>query len=70
VIRVILDGTRAVATDSYPTPLSMPSFKWKLSNDQVAALASYIRRAWGNVASAVSTSDVQSMRAVVGASTR
>lgn len=43
VIRIVLDGTQAVATDGRPTPLSMPSFKWKLSNEQVAAVASYNR---------------------------
>lgn len=70
IIRVILDGTRAVATDARPTPLSMPSFKWKLSNEQVAAVASYFRSAWGNTAPAVSASDVQSIRQVVGANSR
>jgi mono/diheme cytochrome c family protein len=62
VIRLILDGAHAVATDARPTPLSMPSFKWKLSNQEVAAVASYIRSVWGNAASAVSAADVQSIR--------
>lgn len=70
VIRVILDGTRAVPTAARPTPLSMPSFKWKFSDEDVAAVASYVRSAWGNAAPAVSASDVQSMRKVVGVSTR
>ena len=70
VIRVILDGTRAVATDARPTPLSMPSFKWKLSNEEVAAVASYVRSAWGNAAPAVSADDVQSMRRVLDSATK
>ncbi len=65
VIRVILDGVHAVATDARPTPLAMPSFKWKLSNEEVAAVASYVRSTWGNAAPAISASDVQSMRQVL-----
>jgi mono/diheme cytochrome c family protein len=62
IIRLILNGVHAVATDSKPTQLSMPAFDWKLSDDQIAALATYIRSSWGNSASAVSSSDVKSMR--------
>ncbi|WP_245270095.1 c-type cytochrome [Nitrobacter hamburgensis] len=65
IIRLILDGVHAVATDARPTPLSMPSFSWKLSDEQIAAVASYIRSAWGNAASPVSESDVQPMRQVL-----
>lgn len=70
IIRVILDGAHAVATDARPTPLSMPSFKWKLSNDEVAAVASYVRSTWGNAASPVSASDVQSLRQVLQTTTK
>jgi mono/diheme cytochrome c family protein len=62
VIRLILDGGRAVATDARPTPVSMPAFAWKLSDAQVAAVASYVRSAWGNAAAPVSASDVGSLR--------
>ncbi len=62
IIRLILNGVHAVATDSKPTPLSMPAFDWKLSDEQIAALASYIRNSWGNSAAAVSSSDVKSLR--------
>ena len=62
VIRVILDGAHAVATDARPTPVSMPTFRWKLSDQEIAAVASYVRSAWGNAAAAVSAADVQSMR--------
>ena len=64
VIRVILDGTRAVPTNAHPTPLAMPSFKWKLSDEEVAAVASYIRSAWGNSAAVISESEVQTMRQI------
>jgi mono/diheme cytochrome c family protein len=40
----------------------MPSFGWLLTDEQVAAVATYIRQAWGNSAPPVSTSDVTSAR--------
>jgi mono/diheme cytochrome c family protein len=62
LIRVTLDGTRAVATLDEPTAPAMPAFRWKLSNDQVAAVITYIRNAWGNAASIVSADDVKAAR--------
>ena len=70
VIRVILDGAHAAATDARPTPLAMPSFKWKLSDEQVAAVASYVRSAWGNAAPAVTAGEVRSMRQVLGSAAK
>jgi len=62
VIRVILDGAQTVPTDARPTPSSMPAFNWKLSDDQTAAVANYVRNSWGNSAPAVSASQVADMR--------
>ncbi len=62
VIRFILSGTQTVATDARPTPLSMPSYGWKLTDAQVAAVATYVRNSWGNAAPAVSASDVAKLR--------
>jgi len=66
VIRFILSGTQTVATDARPTPLSMPSFGWKLSDAQVAAVATYVRNSWGNSAPVVSASEVGKLRGRVG----
>ena len=62
VIRVILKGSRAATTDARPTPFAMPAFDWKLNDAEVAAVASYIRTAWGNEAPAVPTRDVKKLR--------
>ena len=62
LIRVVLDGAKSVATNKAPTGAAMPSYNWQLKDDQVAAVLTYIRNAWGNQASAVSTSDVRSWR--------
>ena len=62
LIRVVLEGSRAVATDGAPTGPAMPSFAWQLSDADVAAVVTYIRNAWGNAASAVSAGEVANMR--------
>src|ERR1700690_10102 len=53
LIDVVLNGAQAVATDSAPTAPGMPAFGWVLSDDQIAALLSYVRNDWGNAAGAV-----------------
>ena len=50
-----------------PTPLAMPAFAWKLDDRQIAAVATYVRNAWGNAASPVSASDVGKLRRKVAA---
>lgn len=62
VVRVILEGARAVPTKVYPSPLTMPAFNWKLSDEQIAAVATYVRASWGNRGEPVSASDVGALR--------
>jgi mono/diheme cytochrome c family protein len=62
VIRVILEGARAVPTKAHPTPLTMPAFDWKLTDAQIAAVATYVRSSWGNRGGAVSAADVADLR--------
>jgi mono/diheme cytochrome c family protein len=62
VIRIVLQGAQSVATDLAPTAASMPAQGWKLSDEQVAAVITYIRNSWGNAASLVKESDVKSIR--------
>ncbi len=62
VIRIILQGARTAATDKRPTPFSMPAFNWKLKDDEVAAVATYVRNAWGNHAPPVDGGQVHDMR--------
>ncbi len=40
----------------------MPGFAWRLSNEEVAQLLSFIRNSWGNKASAVTADDVGKIR--------
>jgi mono/diheme cytochrome c family protein len=59
---LILAGGRVGTSPSRPSPLSMPSFAWKLSDQEVADVSTYIRNSWGNQAAAVSVSDVRDAR--------
>ena len=62
LIRVVLRGSRSVATAAEPTSPGMPSFGWQLDDAQVAAVVSYIRNAWGSAAPLVSAQDVSRAR--------
>jgi mono/diheme cytochrome c family protein len=66
LVRVVLQGTRAVSTPSIPTAPTMPAFDWRLNDAQVAAVLTYIRNSWGNAAGPVPTGAVASQRASLG----
>ena len=60
--RVVLQGTRAVATSAAPTGPAMPAFDWRLNDAQVAAVLTYIRNSWGNAAAPVTSATIASNR--------
>ncbi len=62
LMHVVLRGARGVATEKAPLGAGMPEFGWLLTDDQVAAVLTYIRNSWGNAAPAVSASDVRAAR--------
>lgn len=62
VLHVVLRGARSVGTKPAPTAPAMPEFGWILNDDQVAAVATYIRNSWGNSAPAVNASDAKETR--------
>jgi mono/diheme cytochrome c family protein len=62
LIRVILRGTRSVATPAEPTSPAMPSYAWQLDDDQVAAVLTYIRNSWGAAAPPIAAKDVRAAR--------
>jgi mono/diheme cytochrome c family protein len=69
VLQAIVDGATVVATKEKPTGLAMPAFGWKLSDREIADLATYIRNAWGNRADAVTAGQVAKVRKEVRQST-
>jgi mono/diheme cytochrome c family protein len=65
LMRVVLQGTRAVSTAGAPTAPAMPAFDWRLNDGQVAAVITYIRNSWGNAAAPVAAGDVSKQRAAL-----
>jgi mono/diheme cytochrome c family protein len=59
---LILAGTHIGISASRPSPLSMPSFAWKLTDQQIADVSTFIRNSWGNQAAPVSASEVTALR--------
>lgn len=62
LIRVVLQGSRAVSTATRPTGPAMPAFDWRLDDAQAAALLTYVRNSWGNAASRVSDGAIAGQR--------
>ncbi len=62
VLRVILQGASTVATDREPTGPDMPAFGWQLNDEQVAAVATFVRNRFAH-APAVSVDDARKARA-------
>ena len=61
-LRIILDGAQTLTTPRAPNPGSMPAYADKLSDQQIADVATYIRNSWGNSASAVTAAQVEKAR--------
>jgi mono/diheme cytochrome c family protein len=59
---LILAGGRVGTSPSRPSALAMPSFAWKLTDQEIADVATYVRNSWGNQAESVSVADVRAAR--------
>src|SRR5450631_4422168 len=59
---LILAGTRVGVSASRPSPLGMPSFAWKLTDQEIADVSTFIRNTWGNHAASVPVSEVAELR--------
>jgi len=62
VINIILGGARRPFTQLSPSALVMPTLGWKLNDQQVADVATFIRTSWGNDAPAVTPDEVSRLR--------
>jgi mono/diheme cytochrome c family protein len=62
-IRMVLNGGYAPGTFKNPMPYGMPPFAQTLSDEEIAAVVTYIRTAWGNHGAPVSAREVNTLRA-------
>lgn len=62
LLRVVLQGGYLPATAGNPRPHGMPPFRQVLGDEDVAAVLSFVRNAWGNQAPGVGTIDAYRAR--------
>jgi len=63
LLHVILAGARTPSTEKAPSILVMPGFAHRLSDQETAALASFVRQGWSNQAGKVSEREAGKLRA-------
>jgi mono/diheme cytochrome c family protein len=61
-IRMVLNGGYPPGTPRNPMPYGMPPFAQNLSDDEIAAVVTYIRSSWGNRGAAISARDANDLR--------
>jgi mono/diheme cytochrome c family protein len=61
-IRMVLNGGYPPGTAGNPMPYGMPPFAHRLSDDEVAAVVTYIRTSWGNRGEPVSARQANELR--------
>jgi len=62
LINIVLNGGTLPATHAAPSTFTMPAFAWRLSDQEVADVVSFIRGSWGNQGGPVKASDVADLR--------
>jgi mono/diheme cytochrome c family protein len=61
-IRMVLNGGYPPGTAGNPMPYGMPPFAQSLSDEEVAAVVTYIRTAWGNRGAAITAREANDLR--------
>ncbi|MCS4063775.1 cytochrome c [Pseudomonas putida] len=67
LLHAMLMGARAPHTEARQTAAGMPSFAWKMNDQQVAEILNYVRNSWGNAAVEVRPEQVAELRGELGA---
>jgi alcohol dehydrogenase (quinone), cytochrome c subunit len=67
LVTIVLQGSETPRTLGTPAQFAMPSFAWRLSDQEVAQVVSFIRTSWGNRASPIAPKDVARVREQTGA---
>jgi mono/diheme cytochrome c family protein len=62
MIHLLLAGDELPVTPATPSRLGMPGFAWRLSDDDVAELLTFVRSGWGNNAPRVNEREVAKVR--------
>jgi mono/diheme cytochrome c family protein len=67
LINLVLNGAQPLVVGGVPSAYRMPQYRVQLDDQDIAAVVSFIRAAWGNHAAPVKAGDVAALRATTDA---
>lgn len=70
VVSVVLAGFSTAQTPDTPAQFAMPAFGWRLSDEEIADVVSFVRASWGNRAAAIDPAQVHHLRLLAGSIAR
>ena len=59
---IVLEGSLTPKTSATPAQFAMPSFAWRLNDQEVADVVNFIRSSWGNRSAPITAGDVTKLR--------
>ncbi len=59
---IVLEGSLTPKTSATPAQFAMPSFAWRLNDQEVADIVNFIRSSWGNRSAPIDARDVAKLR--------
>jgi alcohol dehydrogenase (quinone), cytochrome c subunit len=62
VVSIVLGGSSTPRTPNTPAQFAMPAFAWRLSDQEVADVVTFVRSSWGNRANAIDAARVHDLR--------
>ena len=62
LVHLVLAGSATPSTQTAPSMIAMPDFGWRLSDEELADVLSFVRGNWGNHAAGVSSAEVARIR--------
>jgi alcohol dehydrogenase (quinone), cytochrome c subunit len=66
VVSIVLGGSSTPRTSQTPAQFAMPAFGWRLSDEEVADVVTFVRSSWGNRADAIDQAEVNRLRLLAG----
>ena len=67
VVSIVLGGSSTPRTPNTPAQFAMPAFAWRLSDQEVADVVTFVRSGWGNRANAIDEAQVHDLRLLAAA---
>ena len=68
LIRIVLQGSAMPHTVEAPSALAMPGFGWRLGDNDVADVLTFVRSSWGNSSEPVGAKSVAKVRSEIAKS--